>query len=228
MKPTAAEIEAGQAVYTNRTLPLYDLVVLGVSNRFIWQCPTARIEAHYQRHLSANHLDVGVGSGYFLDRCRFPGPQPRLALMDMNRAALDFAAARIDRHGPERYVQNVLEAVVQAIAPFDSIGVNYLFHCLPGRIGDKALALDHLAGLLKPGATLFGSTILGSGVAMNWAAKRLMAFYNRRGIFANRNDSLDELRRVLEARFEDVTVDVVGCVALFAGRKTIGATRRRD
>ncbi len=226
MKPSAAEIEAGQAVYTNRTLPLYDVVVLGVSNRFVWRCPAARIEAHYNRHLSANHLDVGVGSGYFLDRCRFPAPQPRLALMDLNSDSLDFAAARIARYRPERYVHNVFEAVDQAIAPFDSIGVNYLFHCLPGRIAAKAVALDHLAELMEPGATLFGSTILGSGVETNWAARRLMDFYNRRGIFANRSDSLDELRQALERRFDDVAVEVVGCVALFAGRKAPEARER--
>jgi hypothetical protein len=49
---TSKQVEAGQAVYTNRTLAVYDLVVLGISNRFIWKCPTRRLEEHYNQHIS--------------------------------------------------------------------------------------------------------------------------------------------------------------------------------
>src|SRR5687767_12118685 len=79
------QVEAGQAVYSQGTLRVYDWVVLGISNRFIWQCPTPGLVAHYNKHLSANHLDVGVGTGYFLDRCRFRSPTPGVALMDLNQ-----------------------------------------------------------------------------------------------------------------------------------------------
>ncbi len=72
MNITPEQVEAGQAVYNRHTLALYDFVVLGVSNRFIWKCPTPRIEAHYNRHVTANHLDAGVGTGYFLTIADFP------------------------------------------------------------------------------------------------------------------------------------------------------------
>jgi hypothetical protein len=45
-----------------------------------------------------------------------------------------------------------------------------------------------------------------------------MALYNRGGIFSNERDDLDGLTRALEQRFRDVSVTVVGCIALFAGR----------
>lgn len=83
MKPTTAQVHAGQAVYTRNILSAYDILVLGLSNRYIWQCPSARIESLYNTHVSANHLDVGVGTGYFLDRCRYPATKPRVALMDL-------------------------------------------------------------------------------------------------------------------------------------------------
>jgi hypothetical protein len=92
------EIEAGQAIYTRRTLALYDLVVLGASCRFVWKCPSRRMLGLYDRHVTANHLDVGVGTGYFLDRCRFPSPAPRNALLDLNAAALAYTAGRIARY----------------------------------------------------------------------------------------------------------------------------------
>ncbi|GEO17911.1 hypothetical protein [Microvirga aerophila] len=36
-------VMAGQAVYTRRTLDVYDVVVLGLSNALIWKCPTTRL-----------------------------------------------------------------------------------------------------------------------------------------------------------------------------------------
>lgn len=216
MQFTSKQVEAGQAVYTQRTLSLYDFAVLGVSNRFILKCPTACLEAHYNRHLSANHLDVGVGTGYFLDRCCFPSATPRIALMDLNADALAFAAQRIARYRPEHYRRNVLEPIVFDDQGFDSIGLNYLLHCLPGSILSKSVVFDHLKPLMKPGAVLFGSTLLQGGVPRSALARGLMAIYNHKGIFANRNDDLAGLQQALELRFRKVTIEVVGCAALFS------------
>jgi 2-polyprenyl-3-methyl-5-hydroxy-6-metoxy-1,4-benzoquinol methylase len=173
---------------------------------------------HYNQHLTANHLDVGVGTGYFLDRCRFPSQVPRIAMLDLNPNALEFAARRIARYRPEKYLLNVLEAISIDAAKFDSVGINYLLHCLPGAIETKAVALDHLKALINPNGVLFGSTLLQGGVPRNWCARRLMDLYNRKGIFSNRDDTLDGLERALRERFREVTVEPVGCAALFAGR----------
>lgn len=218
MAPTQQEIDAGQAVYTKTTLSAYDIIVHGITNHFIWKCPTAKIVAHYDRHISANHLDVGVGTGYFLDRCRFPSATPRVALMDLNENTLEHASRRIARYHPETFRQNILEPIQIPITPFNSVGINYLLHCIPGSISEKAAALDYLKTLMNPGATLFGSTVLSGGVKRNWAAKRLMALYNRQGIFANTADDLAGLEAALRARFDNVSVEVEGCVALFSGR----------
>jgi 2-polyprenyl-3-methyl-5-hydroxy-6-metoxy-1,4-benzoquinol methylase len=215
---SAEQVEAGQAVYSKGTLNVYDWVVLGISNRFIWKCPTPGLEAHYNKHLSANHLDVGVGTGYFLDRCRFPSSKPRVALMDLNPEALAFTAQRIARYKPETYLRNVLEPIASDAERFDSVGINYLLHCIPGSIDTKAVAFDHLKALMNPNAVLFGSTLLQGGVRRSGLAKRLMAIYNKKGIFANEQDDLEGLQRALRSRFRDVSVQVVGCGALFSGR----------
>lgn len=218
MMVTQKQVEAGQAVYTRRTLALYDFVVLGVSNPFIWKCSTRRLEEHYARHLSANHLDVGVGTGYFLDRCRFPADTPRVALMDLNPDTLAFAAQRIARHAPKTYRRNVLEPIAFAGGGFDSVGVNYLLHCLPGSLAEKAVVFDHLKALMNPGAVIFGSTLLQGGVPRSALARGLMAAYNRKGIFSNREDDLETLQHELGQRFREVSVEVLGCAALFSGR----------
>ncbi len=217
MPPTTTEqIHAGQAIYTPNMLAIYDVLVLGLSNRWIWKCPTPRLLAHYDRHISGNHLDAGVGTGYFLDRCRFPTPTPRVALMDLNRDALQFSARRIARYEPETYVRNVLENIDFDGAKFDSLGVNYLLHCLPGDMATKARAFDFLSPLMSPGAVVFGSTLLQGGVERSFAAQRLMAFYNSKGVFSNTQDDLETLTRELEKRFSAVSVETVGCAALFS------------
>src|SRR5213083_2895267 len=103
MTITGKQVEAGQAVYTKSMLVVYDLLVLGFSNRLVWRCPSKHILALYDRYVTANHLDVGVGTGYFLDRCRFPKDRPRVALMDVNSNCLEVASRRIARYDPEVY-----------------------------------------------------------------------------------------------------------------------------
>lgn len=219
----SAEVHAGQAIYSPRVLRLYDGFVLGFSNRFVWRCPTPHLEELYREHLSRNHLDVGVGTGYFLDRC---GPvldastsdPPRIVLMDLNATCLQTAAARIARYRPQMLQRNILQPVAAEGPPFDSIGLNYVLHCLPGTMFEKASVFDHLRPLLAPGGVIFGSTILAGGITRSLLARRLMAAYNRKGVFGNRHDSLEALKVALAQRFESWHIDIRGCVALFSGR----------
>ncbi|MET0254744.1 MAG: class I SAM-dependent methyltransferase [Luteibacter sp.] len=203
-----------QSVYSPMTLAIYDTLVLRISNPAVWRCPTPRILALYDTHVSANHLDVGVGTGWYLDHCRFPAA-PRLALMDLNRNALTSAAKRVERYAPETHVADVLQPVRPVGEPFASIGLTYLLHCLPGDMAGKSRVFDHMLPLLAPGGVVFGATILAEGVQRSGLAVRLMGFYNRKGIFGNAGDSLDDLRGELAKRFARVEVTVVGCVALF-------------
>lgn len=218
MSVTKEQVAAGQAVYTRQTLAGYDFVVHVVSNRLLWKCPTRRLEEHYDEHVTANHLDVGVGTGYFLDRCHFPSQTPRIALMDLNADTLVFTSRRIERYRPETYRRNILEPVSMDAAKFDSVGINYLLHCLPGSIESKAAAFDHLKALMNPDAVLFGSTLLQGGVPRNRLAKLMMAFYNKKGLFSNQHDDLAGLKHALGQRFREVSVEVVGCAAVFSGR----------
>jgi hypothetical protein len=217
MSADSDAVAAGHAIYDKRSLAIYDLLVLGLSNRWIWRCPTPIQLDHYNKNVSANHLDVGVGTGYFLDKCRFPVDAPRVALMDLNLNSLDVSAQRIARYKPQMYVRNVLEPIRFQGKKFDSVGVNYLLHCLPGTMEAKSLAFDHFKALMNPGAVLFGATLLQGGVERNCAARRLMAIYNRKRIFSNEGDDLIGLERALRERFRFVSISVNGCGALFSG-----------
>jgi hypothetical protein len=90
-----------------------------------------------------------------------------------------------------------------------------LFHCLPGAIPEKAVVLDHIRPLLAPGARVFGATILQGGAPRSRAAQALMNAYNKKGIFSNTADRLEDLHAALAARFTRVNVTMTGAVALF-------------
>jgi len=210
------EVEAGQRVYTPFTLRLYDWFVLGFSNRFIWRCPTSNLRALYARHVSSRHLDIGVGTGYFLDNVAWPTLDPDIVLLDLNNHSLEASARRISRFAPKKIVANCLEPLPLE-ERFDSIGLCYLLHCVPGKITEKAVIFDHAALVMNDGATIFGATIL-QDAPRSKPAQMLMNFYNSKGVFSNASDTLQDLTDILESRFTDVAVSKVGTVALFSAR----------
>jgi SAM-dependent methyltransferase len=214
----AGQRALGAGVYGRLSLRFYDAGVLGASNRLIWRCSTGRILAHYQANISGNHLDVGVGTGYFLDHVAYPSATPRLGLLDLNANSLTHTARRLIRYSPEMYRADVLQPISVAAEPFDSIGLNYLLHCLPGPMESKAVVYDNLRPLLRPGGVIFGGTLVRHGVRLPPQARLWMALYNAMGVFDNAADSVDGLRTALESRFEDVSIETCGCVALFRAR----------
>jgi ubiquinone/menaquinone biosynthesis C-methylase UbiE len=159
------DVAAGAAGYTPKALSMYDQWVLGFYAKRMWRCPNEEIIALYNENVSGNHLDVGVGTGLFLDRCRFPTARPKITLLDLNPNCLTYVAQRISRYAPVTLAASVLEPIPLPAASFDSIGLNYVLHCLPGPMSRKAVALKNLRVLLKDGGVLFGATLLGK----DWA-----------------------------------------------------------
>ena len=208
----------GQSAFSKTGLALYDFCVLHVVCRYAWRCPNERVLAAYREHVSNNHLDVGVGTGYFLDHARFPTATPRIALLDLNANCLERTARRIGRYSPEVYQANLLAPIELKARKFDSIGMNYVLHCLPGGFPDKGRAIGHLAALLNPGGVLFGATLLQGGVERGPLAKTLMHLFNARHTLNNTGDTHEGLTEALERHLTDVHIEIVGCVALFSGR----------
>ena len=151
----------GVAAYTPLTLALYDLVVLGFSNSFVWQCSSHVLLDFYNEHISDKHLDIGVGTGYFLDRCRFPSTAPKIVLFDLSPHSLAKSAKRLRRYNPSCYMGNALHRIDIGMSGFDSVSLNYLLHCLPGNLASKSIVFEHVKPLLRDDGVIFGSTILG-------------------------------------------------------------------
>jgi ubiquinone/menaquinone biosynthesis C-methylase UbiE len=210
-----AKVARSQQYFNKLSLFFYDALLYGLISKYAWGSSTARLDAHYARYVSANHLEVGVGTGYLLDRVRFP-QTPRLALMDLSPQCLAATARKVARHTPTSYVQNILEPITQQIAPFDSISVNYVMHCVPGDFTKKGTAFVHLATLLKEHGTLFGTTVLSLDVPKNMLARPFMWLMNALGVFNNRADSARDLEASLRTHFQVLQFDIVGVTAFFA------------
>lgn len=207
-------VARAHAVYTPFALSIYDVLVHGLSNRFAWRCPTRRLVELYRDNLSPDHLEAGVGTGVLLDRAGTERLK-RLVLLDANRNCLDRSALRLARFDLELHQVDLLQPVAFDTAPVASVGLTYVLHCLPGRMDEKLKAVDHLRPLMRDGATLFGATILGRGIAPNRAASALLDLYNAQGVFNNREDDLASLSGGLRQRFADVAIAQEGCVAIF-------------
>ncbi len=210
-------VAKAHAIYTPSMLSIYDVLVHGLSNHVAWRCPTRKLVDLYRANLSGNHLEAGVGTGYFLDRAGRREFE-RLVLLDINWNCLARAERQLARFKPALCEANLLAPLNLDLTPFSSVGFTYVLHCLPGRMSDKLVALDRLRPLMDQRAVLFGATILGRGLAPNWAARALLDIYNDKGVFNNRDDDLESLAYGLRRRFDDVHVEIQGCVALFHAR----------
>ena len=203
---------ASGGIYNPVTLRLYDAGVLGLTNRLIWRCPTATMVEHYRSHAGRSHLDVGPGTGYFLERI----DSPSLTLLDLNASCL---AAAADRVGHGRSIASLQQSFFDPLPrehSFDSIGLNFLLHCIPSH--EKWDRLSQLRGHLRPGGTIFGSTLIPDPETATLAARALNSAYNRLGVFGNADDTMDELENALRG-YTEVSTRRVGQVALFSARR---------
>ncbi|SEM92448.1 methyltransferase domain-containing protein [Nonomuraea pusilla] len=208
---------AGQAAYTPFFLKyVYDPLVVRFQNRFTWRCPSRAILGLYHGNVSDDHLDVGPGTGWYLNKCRFPSAHPRIALLDVNIDVLSRVSERIARYHPQCVKGNLLKPLPLRRAQFDSVGLVHVLHCLPGSIQDKAQVFDQLAPLLRPKGRLFGSTILSLGVPQTRLSRSQLGYMNKMGIFANEQDSLEDLENALAKRFTNYKLHTRGSIALFS------------
>lgn len=216
---TESNSKRGQAIYTPWSLKFYNLWVVNFSNRFIWRCPKHKIQALYDENVSAKHLDIGVGTAYFLKNCQWP-KDVKLSLMDVNTHSLNLANQKMKHLNPIRYQADIYKPQTFLKDLFQSISMSYLLHCLAGDMRAKTTAIRHAVDMLEPGGRLFGATIISDDSKHTVFSRKLMNFYNSKEIFSNEFDSERALRHALKGLLENLKIETHGCVALFSGNKS--------
>ncbi|GGM75297.1 methyltransferase [Longimycelium tulufanense] len=214
-EPLDQSVIDGQAAYTKQSLNLYDFAVFRGTAPFFWRCPPAVSRRLYDTSVGAHHLEIGVGSGYLLDHAHFPVTDPRVTLVDLSPHSLAHTAHRLRRYQVNIVRANVLDPLPVPRKSYDSVGMSYLLHCVPGSLREKGIALAHAAAAVRPGGIVFGATVLSAGVPVTFAARQMMRLLNKKGVFHNERDTLDDLRDQLEQHFVRHELSVRGCVGLF-------------
>jgi SAM-dependent methyltransferase len=203
----------GQSDYSPALLRLYDPLVLGPISRFVWRF---RMEEHahfYPEHIRPNHLDVGPGTGYFLEHAGLPDGS-KVTILDPNANVLRYVKRRLRRLDVTAVEADVLKPFPMP-GPFDSVGLSMVLHCLPGPMERKAPAIENIARVMAPGGVLFGATVLGRSGPHTRLGRAFLWAFNRRGTFGNLDDTEAGLRDILGLSFNNVELKTFGGIAVF-------------
>lgn len=205
----------GQKHYTPWLLKVYDPLVLGFFASAVWRSPGRGLLEHYNRHIRQQHLDVGPGTGYFLEHARLPNGAS-LTLVDPNPNVLAHVSRRLAHLDVAVIEADVCKPLIDRVDSrlFDSVALNLVFHCLPETC--KAPAIAHIAAVVKPDGVFFGATVLGTPELHTPVSRIPLWAYNRVGAFDNLSDSEGLLREILSESFEATDLEVVGSIAIFS------------
>jgi SAM-dependent methyltransferase len=217
----------GQSGYNPALLAIYDVWVLKFMARAVWKCPIPPVVTRYCRHLGRRHLDVGPGTGYFIEHAAPVATE--ITLLDPNPHVLKHASKRLAAWGPV-----VVEADVMKPLPveggYDSAALSFVVHCLRQPMSNKATAIRNIADVLSPDGVLFGGTVLGTREPR--AARAFLWAFNKQGGFDNRDDTVGGLHEILDASFRHVEIETSGSTALFSAigprSKERGPTREGE
>ena len=209
---------AGYRDYNRGFLRIYDAWVLGFMAPRVWKVGDGPGLDLYERHTGRRHLDVGPGTGYFLERASLPDDL-ELTLVDPNPDVLTHCAERLSDLEPALVEGNLLGSL-GVDGPFDSAALMHVLHCLPDPMASKATAVANVASVLTDDGVLFGGTVLGPDAPGHNAFGRwFVRMANRVGGFSNLEDDTEGLRSILEASFEEVAIDDSAPIAYFSARR---------
>jgi SAM-dependent methyltransferase len=209
----------GQADYGRVLLRLYDPLVLGPIARFVWRFPTDEHVELYRKHIRPNHLDVGPGTGYFLEHAGLPSGS-KVTILDPNANVLRHVKDRLRDLDVTAVQADVLKPL-PTLGPFNSAALSLVLHCLPGPMERKALAIANVARVMAPDGVLFGATVLGRSARHTRLGRAFLWAFNKRGAFGNLDDTEAGLRDILERSFRRVTMETVAGTAIFVAEGAV-------
>lgn len=204
--------------YSHVILELYNFLILKLSSVLIWRCRTQRLIQLYRSHVSRQHLEVGVGTGYLLNRAVFPSHWVTLHILDCNAKVLRHAYYRLARYNPVMVLCDLMSDDWPALPKQQSIGMNYVWHALEGSLQERGRVFGKLAAQLSENGVLFGSSVVGIHDRMPKLSQQVSRHWLRVGLFNNQSDQPDTLRAILKEYFLEVSVWQEGQVMLFVAK----------
>ena len=166
-----------------------------------------------------------LGTGYYLNHLEF-SDNTSVDLFDIETAPLASAESLLRRQHPNLKVRTRLHDILSneelsRDTGYDSVGLTYLLHCLPGPGSRKVAIFPKIRDAMSPGGVVFGATVLGRGPWHSLAGGCLLRGLNWIRQFDNLSDTKVVFQRGLEDNFVDVKTWVIGSVLLFEARKSM-------
>lgn len=209
--------------YPLLTLRLSDWWQRAIIQRFFWRCPALPVRlAFYRQHLSARHLDIFPGYGFYPKHCM---TVRQLSLMDSHPTRLDLSRRSI---GPARIDQLIVHDFCQPLPTvlhqrFESVSLFDVLQQLPyDRAGIMNLLTD-ISRLLTPQGGICG-TLLSPDPADHWFAGRwLLNLQKHRGRVRPDCLTQEQLSDSLKQLYQQVNVTRCGGVILFSAACPLSA-----
>lgn len=211
--------QVGQLFFSVMSHHLYDVGLYRFVTQRIWRCPTQRLMDNYVENISDEHLEIGVGSGFFLEHTLCTDFVRRLELLDLNKRCLTKSATRLKQFAPRIHHHNILEPLEAGCYKFSSVGMNYVLHCISGGFRRNQRIFENVQSHLVKGGVFFGATLVRQPVHAGVLSWFFMNLLNALGIFNNAHHTVGELRRALQASFCEVEISMVGNAAIFKAIK---------
>lgn len=216
----------GGAIYSQSwLLTIYDWWVLWMVSSYAWACSVPKYTLPWFRSnvRKGRHLDIGVGTGYYLANTDLAGVQ--ITLADLNQDSLDFTRDRLVGEGKLQaadtrcILHDITQPLPKSCPKFNSISMYHLLHCIPGPVPAKTAIFAHLKHNLAPDGVVFGTTVLGKDVRHNLFGRLVMVGCNWKGIFDNWADGAEDFNDALREHFYDVETQVRGALFLWRASK---------
>lgn len=203
------------ALYNKMLLSVYDLYVYRFAAPIAFRCPVQNMESLYEKYCTPQHLEIGVGTGYFLEKAHQRGQLKNVTLLDLNPNCLHITAEKLTGLKVSSCEANILKPFPLGNERFSSVGINFVLHCVPGSFAEKGIVFKHIKQHLAPAGVVFGSTAIYQSAKKNLLAPVVMNAYNALGIFNNKSDIKQELIDCLSTEFKYINIEQIGNILFF-------------
>ena len=199
----------------SKNIQRYDRFVNQINCEKVWKCSQKHIIDNYRANIDCNHLEIGPGTGYFLKKQNLNIDFNNLTLVDVNSKILHYSKNNLQSEcsNIEILSHDLFASQIPREVEFNSVGINYVLHCVPGNLQTK---LDKLISNLGDNKyNLFGASVICDPLHMNVIAEYELMFLNAFGIFNNNNDTYQELNEYLNNTNLNFSLKKQGYVAIF-------------
>ena len=190
----------------------YDLLVNNLNCKYVWKCELKYIQHIYNNNISKNHVEIGPGTGFFLKKYKFDN----LTLIDVNQDVLEECYKNLENNCKNINIinHNIFEKNNKLdIRNYDSVGVNYVLHCVPN---DLSYSINNLINNIPDEKfNLFGATVIPSEKNDINLANIEIYFLNKFGIFNNKSHSEKNISLYIKNNFQNYNINKIGHSFLF-------------